>query len=320
MPDNFDLSRSNPIAEPKPLEVPRFRSWLYPPGMNRNRLAALQFVPLYLAGGGLLLFLLWTVSGFLLPPGTPKLWRELLGEAILAVSAIAPAFAIAAIEHRSFGDYGLPGRIAFGKSFWAGCLAGPISLSVLLLALALLGCLRFEGVVLHGLRTWKFAFFWAVFFLLVAFFEEFAFRGYVLLALTEGVGFWPAALLTSLVFGYTHRGNAGETWVGALGAAAIGLFFCFTVRRTGNLWFAVGLHAAWDWAQSFLYGVPDSGMREPGHLLQAALHGPAWLSGDPVGPEGSVLIFVLIAMMWIAFDRLYPQKLETAYPPRSKTT
>lgn len=312
MPDNFDPAGSQSTAETKAVAVPRLRSWLSPAGTHRGGLFALQFVPLYVAGGGLLLFVLWMVAQALLPARTPRLWSQLLAEAVFAVCAIVPAFAISAIEMRSFADYGLPGPIAFRKSFWMGCLAGIVALSFLLLVLKLVGTLSFEGVALHGPRTLKFAFFWGLFFLLVALFEEFAFRGYLLLALSEAIGFWPAALVSSLAFGYTHRSNAGETWVGALGAAAIGLFFCFTLRRSGNLWFAVGLHASWDWAQSFLYGVPDSGTREPGHLLKAVLQGPAWLSGDPVGPEGSVLIFLLIALMWVAFNRLHPKP---TYPP-----
>jgi hypothetical protein len=88
----------------------------------------------------------------------------------------------------------------------------------------------------------------------------------------------------------------------------VALFFCFTLRRTGNLWFAVGMHASWDWAQSFFYGVPDSGVVEPGHFLQARLHGPVWMTGGSVGPEGSVLLFALIAVMWFVFDWLFPAK------------
>jgi len=66
------------------------------------------------------------------------------------------------------------------------------------------------------------------------------------------------------------------------------------------------MHASWDWGESFLYSVPDSGAVVPGHLLNSAFHGPQWLTGGTVGPEGSVLGFVLIAAMWVVFDRLYP--------------
>ena len=74
----------------------------------------------------------------------------------------------------------------------------------------------------------------------------------------------------------------------------------------GNLWFAVGFHAAWDWGETFFYSVPDSGMVSPGHLLSSSLRGADWLSGGSVGPEGSVLCFVVIAVAWIVFEKMYP--------------
>jgi hypothetical protein len=61
------------------------------------------------------------------------------------------------------------------------------------------------------------------------------------------------------------------------------------LRRTGDLWFAIGLHAAWDWGETFFYGVPDSGMVGVGHLFASSLHGPRWLSGGNAGPEGSIV-------------------------------
>ena len=92
-----------------------------------------------------------------------------------------------------------------------------------------------------------------------------------------------------------------------LAAAAIGFFFCLTLRRTGNLWFAVGFHMAWDWGETFFYSVPDSGTIFPGHLLKSSFHGPRWLTGGMVGPEGSVLCFVVIAVTWAAFAMRYPE-------------
>jgi membrane protease YdiL (CAAX protease family) len=78
------------------------------------------------------------------------------------------------------------------------------------------------------------------------------------------------------------------------------------VRRTGSLWFAVGMHAAFDFGETFLYSVPDSGMVLPGHLSDATLHGPAWLTGGTVGPEASVFDFVLLFIFFYVIHRLYP--------------
>ena len=71
--------------------------------------------------------------------------------------------------------------------------------------------------------------------------------------------------------------------------------FAFSLWRTGSLWWAIGLHAAWDWAQSFLFGVADSGGISTHRLLSTHPVGPAWLSGGATGPEGS--IFVLLVML-----------------------
>jgi hypothetical protein len=73
----------------------------------------------------------------------------------------------------------------------------------------------------------------------------------------------------------------------------------------------VGLHSAFDWGESFLFSVPDSGIVAPGHLLNSSLHGPAWLTGGSVGPEGSVMAFAVVALAAILFAVVYPAKDST---------
>jgi len=236
-----------------------------------------------------------------------KLWEMVAVEAVLFAAVVVPAFVMARIEKRRFGVYGLSREAALGKLFWIGGLWGIVSLTGLMVCLRGAHVFYFGTLALHGARIMKFAAFWAVFFVLVGFFEEFLLRGYTQFTLTTGIGFWPAAILLSAAFGAIHLGNQGEAWIGALAAAIIGLFFCLTLRRTGNLWFAVGFHASWDWGETYLYSVPNSGTVMPGHLLSSSFHGSPWLSGGSVGPEGSVLVFVVIAVMWALFNRLYPK-------------
>jgi uncharacterized protein len=123
------------------------------------------------------------------------------------------------------------------------------------------------------------------------------------------IGFWPAAILLSLLFGRVHLDNPGEGWVGAAGVVAIGLIFAFTLRRTGNLWLAVGWHASFDFGETFLYSVPNSGIVFQGHLSNASLlQGKAWLTGGTVGPEGSVFSFLTMGILAIAIHFLFPAK------------
>jgi len=213
---------------------------------------------------------------------------------------------LAPVERRPWKAYGLPGRQAFGRLFWVGALWGFAGISLLMFALYGLHLFVCGHLMLHTLRLAKFAAFWAVFFLLVGLYEEFLLRGYSQFTLGRGIGFWPASIVLSCAFGGIHFWNEGEDWRGLLAAACIGFFFCLTLRRTGSLWFAVGFHAAWDWGETFFYSVPDSGSIWPGHLLSSSLRGPEWLSGGSVGPEGSVLCFVVLAGIWVAFERMYP--------------
>jgi uncharacterized protein len=237
--------------------------------------------------------------------GYSGLWSLLLAEVGSLIAAIIPSLILARVEQRPWSAYGLPPRTAFGRFFWIGGLWGMASVTLLILALYGAHAFSFGHVVLNSGRVAKFAAFWGVFFILVGLFEEFLLRGYSQFTLTRGVGFWPAALALSCAFGLIHLKNDEEHWPGLLAAAFIGLFFCLTLRRTGNLWFAVGFHAAWDWGETFFYSVPDSGMTAPGHLLSSSLHGPAWLSGGSVGPEGSILCFLVIALVWILFAKIY---------------
>ena len=272
---------------------------------------------LYVGMGIVLFLLLSSFEPLISPRGAGRLWRSMFLQAVLVLSCLLPAYVMAAIEKCPFGSYGFPSR-KVGAWFGRGVLWGILALSALMLLLWLMGALSFSSLSLHGPRILRFALFWAAFFLLVAVFEEFAFRGYSQFTLAQGIGFWPAAGILSFSFGGLHLWlNEGESAAGALCAAMIALFFCFTLRRTGSLWFALGMHASWDWGESYLYSVPDSGGTVAGHLLNSTLHGAGWLTGGSVGPEGSVLAFVVIAASWVVFDRIYPPEKPSHRDPEA---
>jgi len=238
----------------------------------------------------------------------------LVQELILLSAAFAPAAILGALEGRGFRDYGLPGTGAFLRRFWQGIFWGLLMISTMILLIRLLGGFSFGDLALGGRALWGYAALWGLVFLTVGFFEEFFFRGYTQFTLASGIGFWPAATAISAAFAALHLRNGGEGPVGALSLFVIGMFFCLTLRRTGNLWFAVGLHASFDWGETFLFSVPNSGVVAPGHLLNSSLHGPAWLTGGTVGPEGSVMAFAVIAVAVVIFSRVYPAEEENRQP------
>jgi membrane protease YdiL (CAAX protease family) len=224
------------------------------------------------------------------------------------------ALIMARVEGRSPGVYGLPLRGAFGKLFWQGCLIGLVEVSALVGLIAAFGGYSFGDIALHGRELLRWGMLWAVLFVFVGLFEEFLFRGYTQYTLAESLGFWPAAIVLSLLFGRVHLKNPGENWVGVAGVVMIGLIFALALRRTGNLWLVVGWHASFDFGETFLYSVPNSGIVFQGHLSNASLHGPNWLTGGTVGPEGSVFSFLTMGILAIAVHLFFPAKITQPAP------
>jgi len=308
-------SGAPPLTAPTPPPHPIHSVFIGPDGL-RSGWRFLAFVALW----GFWLYILGHLIHLLFPHEPPNgVWRDTFDEMerLLAVAIATVTMMLA--EKRVWGSYGLPLRSAFGKNFWIGAIWGFIALCVLMLSIGATGDFTMAGLALHGLRIWKFAAFWAAFFLLVGLFEEFLFRGYPQFTLAKGIGFWPAAIVLSILFGGVHLGNDQESWIGVLGAAVIGLFFCLTLRRTGTLWFAVGFHASWDWGESYFYSIADSGEISPGHLLKTSLHGSRWITGGSVGPEGSLFAFLVVALTWLAFHYAYPRAANDGGVPSSRT-
>jgi hypothetical protein len=101
-----------------------------------------------------------------------------------------------------------------------------------------------------------------------------------------------------------------ENWMDGLNVGLFGLFWCFTLRRTGTLWLAIGFHAMSDYADMALFAQPNTGNNGQsltGHLLNVSYQGPAWLTGGPRGTEASALEFLILALLFFAFARAYPR-------------
>ena len=250
-----------------------------------------------------------------MPPTPPPQAILPTGQLIAGIVAflwlLLSTWIMSRIERRPVGSYGLPlvpnapSRFVSGYVLW-----GFLPITLVLLVLHAFGAFNFGSLALHGAQIITWGAIWAVVFLSVGLFEEFSFRGYVFQTLADGIGFWPAALILAAGFGAVHMSNPGESRVGIAAAAMFGLFAAATVWRTGNLWLAVGAHAGWDWGQSFVYGVADSGLQVQGHLLnpQIPALAPAWLSGGSVGPEGSVVTLVLWIVMTLVVILFYPRR------------
>ncbi len=232
----------------------------------------------------------------------------LVQEGLSVFMLIVAALIMSMIEKKTFADYALPLTEAFGKRFWQGVPIGLVMLSLLMALIAALHGFSIGGLALGGMEAVKYGALYGIAFILVGFFEEFSFRGYMQATLGSGIGFWPAAIALSVLFGAIHLENSGEAILGAVMAGSFGLVAAFSLRRIGNNWFAIGMHASFDWGETYLYSVPDSGLVARGHLLNSSFHGATWLTGGTVGPEGSVFALLVLLIWALAIHLLFPAK------------
>jgi hypothetical protein len=249
-------------------------------------------------------------AGFQIGSLTPT--TAILSDGAIFLFTAGAALIMSRIEHRKWGDYGLPAAHALGADFWVGLLSGYSAITATLLAISFLHGFHLTGLAIHGTTLLTATAAWSAAFVIVGMGEEFAFRGYLQFTLTTGMGFWPSAIVLSLLFGLAHAANPGESKLGLLSVVVFGLLFCFILRRTGNLWWLVGFHAGWDWGQTFFYGVTDSGLAPYHNLFNSTFSGPRWLTGGSVGPEASVFTPVILLVVGILVSRFYP---ETKYHP-----
>jgi len=235
------------------------------------------------------------------PLGLRVGWRLLIFVVMVVALMFAKAALLRKLLHNSdpVVGYLIDKTMMFGHRFWGGVAMAFVGLTGFLTLSHFAGVFRFGEIAQRGTEIWKWAALYGFGFIIVAVEEEFHYRGYGLSTLTKSIGFWPAAIASSAVFGYSHLGNSGENWLGVFNASAGGLLFCLLLRRSGDLWMPIGFHASWDWTQTYFYGVPDSGHVLPGHLFSGNFFGPRWLTGGTVGPEGSVLLTLLLILFWL---------------------
>ncbi|MGH9774931.1 MAG: CPBP family intramembrane glutamic endopeptidase [Candidatus Acidiferrales bacterium] len=302
------IASPSPVAPGPPPGAARNIVFFGPNGLRAGWRLLIFFAILFAIGGTGVAIARAVARAHPSPPGgggggsAVSVFFSTISELVVFLVLLFVTWIMAKIEKRKIADYGLPARRAFRAPFWQGAVIGFVALSVLLLVLRMAGVFYFGPLSLHGFEILKYGFVWGLAFLFVGFFEEFSFRGYMLFTLSTGIGFWPAAIILSFLFGFAHHFNPGETFLGCFSAGSFGFLFCLLLRRTGDLWMAIGFHMSWDWAESYFYGVADSGQVAQGHLLNASFHGPVWLTGGTVGPEGSWICLAVLVVLWLVFS------------------
>lgn len=136
--------------------------------------------------------------------------------------------------------------------------------------------------------------------------EEIIFRGAVFRVVEQGIGTLVALTVSASLFGVVHAGNIGATPVSTISIAVeAGVLLGIAYTATRSLWFPIGIHFGWNFAEGGVFSAAVSGNPEQG-LLKVTLSGPAVWTGGAFGPEASIVAVAVclaasVLLGWAAF-------------------
>jgi uncharacterized protein len=276
--------RDTSVAFVTPAGAPPWKRWLLFSPLARIVIFSLLFLVFSFAAGGLMHAMHWGGKD------SPDLEHALAQFVMRALPALlAYVLLVKLVERRAISELAPRRWLPDGA---IGALAGLALFSTVVGVLYLLGSYHVTGTN-PGAK-------WLPALLMVGLGagigEEIMTRGALFRIVEEGLGTWVALIVSALFFGAAHVANPGATlWSSAAIAIEAGLLFGMLYHVTRSLPLCMGLHAAWNFAQGTIYGVPVSGFKPDGWLVSVR-SGPDWLSGGVFGAEASVVALALCSL------------------------
>ena len=207
------------------------------------------------------------------------------------------------------------GFTSWAANFGKGIGIGALLLTILLAAFAAFGDLavaanfpQFYSHLMQAIMT-------IVLLSAGAAFEELTFRGYAMQSLAVGIGRWPAAAVTAVLFGVLHLRNPHASALGIINTVLAGLLLSGAYYKVRSLWLPFGIHVAWNVGLGMVAGFPVSGLSLD-TLWIASSNGSSTLTGGDYGPEGGLFCTMAFAAGFATIHLVRPG--EAANAPRLK--
>ena len=236
-------------------------------------------------------------------PGNDMLNAALLLASVLIVSWVMVRF----VNHKPLAAIGLWFHPRALRELGMGMLVGFLMMSGIFIVLLATGYVHVEWLGRSVGQIFYTLAYALVFFSIAAASEEVLFRGYLYQTMAQGITVLPAILIMSALFGAGHLKNPNATFLSTVNVALAGIWLAIAYQKTRSLWLPFGLHMAWNFTQTTVYGFPTSGITFSEHRLwNATVAGADWITGGPFGPEGSVLATLsLILGTWYLLKSAY---------------
>jgi len=279
------------ITPPKKPLPARIWNFIRRIGLLRLVVFAVILMVAYAIPGALLHFRL---------PQVPQDIRGIVGLSVAAAGALLSiglyALLVGVLEKRHVIDLRLKCGIPL--------LIAGIVLTVLLFSIIYAVYFGLHATTWNGYAGTKYVLAFATLALISGVCEEVIFRGGIYRIMEDMFGSGIALAFSGVLFGVAHLGNPGATMFAAVAIAVeAGILLGAAYAATRSLWFPIGMHIGWNFAEGGIFGAPVSGFPGGHGLLNFPLHGPDWLTGGAFGPEASVIPLVICTLAGIYFVR-----------------
>ena len=136
--------------------------------------------------------------------------------------------------------------------------------------------------------------------------EELLCRGYLMMSLFRTASPLASVLISALIFAVLHSGNTAVTPLALLNIFLVGIIFGVYTLKRGNIWGAAAIHAAWNFMQGNVFGIPVSGSNTSISLFNVSLNELRHqVNGGSFGLEGGLAVTIVLL---IAIGLVFPLK------------
>jgi membrane protease YdiL (CAAX protease family) len=253
--------------------------------------------------------------------GVRAMLGSLRGGSTLSLSIIAASATIAVLlarrflDRKSFLSLGLGNARGAWKDLLFGFALSAAMAGIVLWLMVAFGAVDNIEIAWAGQATLVLLLSLLVPNVIIGYWEELVFRGYLFQNMVEGMGLNIAVVTSCLLYGLMHAANPNATMLSSAIIVLFGFLRLYGYLSTGLLWLSIGMHIGWNFFQSAVFGFAASGHAEGQTLFSHDPVAADWLSGGDFGPEGSVLIVPVLVMALIAM-RLWTRGRTPPTPER----
>jgi membrane protease YdiL (CAAX protease family) len=147
-----------------------------------------------------------------------------------------------------------------------------------------------------------------------AFMEELVFRIIVFRLLEEWLGSLWGFVIASSICSLAHMGNPHSTVWTTVSISALSVLLTASFLLTRRIWLAWGVHFGWNYFQTAVFGMANSGRSDHVTFITPRITGPEWLTGGAFGIEASWLAFAIVTVTAVIIIRIAVQRGQVVKP------